>query len=58
MGLLSKITKGGIAKKVVDEARKPENQRAIKRMVGNVTGKGSSTDGPGDRRRPGGTGRV
>jgi hypothetical protein len=49
MGLLSKITKGGMAKKVVDEARKPENQRAIKRMVSNVTGKG------GDQRRPGGT---
>jgi hypothetical protein len=58
MGLLSKITKGGMAKKVVDEARKPENQSAIKRMVSNVTGKGSSTGGSADQRRPGGTGRV
>jgi len=27
MGLMSKIVKLGIAKKVYDEARKPENQR-------------------------------
>ena len=30
MGLMSKIVKLGIAKKVYDEARKPENQRRAK----------------------------
>ncbi len=30
MGLVSKIVKLGIAKKVYDEARKPENQRRAK----------------------------
>jgi hypothetical protein len=33
MGLLSKFVKAGIAKKVIDEARKPENQAKIKRGV-------------------------
>ncbi len=33
MGLMSKIVKIGIAKKVYDEARKPENQRRIKEAV-------------------------
>jgi hypothetical protein len=30
MGMMSKIVKLGIAKKVYDEARKPENQRKAK----------------------------
>lgn len=33
MGMVSKIVKLGIAKKVYDEARKPENQRRIKEAV-------------------------
>jgi hypothetical protein len=33
MGLVSKIVKLGIAKKVYDEARKPENQRKMKEAV-------------------------
>jgi hypothetical protein len=33
MGLLSKFVKAGVAKKVIDEARKPENQAKIKRGV-------------------------
>ncbi len=33
MGLLSKLTKAGIAKKALDEARKPENQRRIKGLI-------------------------
>lgn len=33
MGILRKIAKAGIAKKVYDEARKPENQAKIKRGV-------------------------
>lgn len=31
MGFLSKIAKTGAAKKVVDEARKPENKAKLKR---------------------------
>ncbi len=33
MGLVSKIVKIGIAKKLYDEARKPENQARMKRGV-------------------------
>jgi hypothetical protein len=50
MGLLSKLSKAGVAKKVVDEARKPDNQRKIKSAISSVTGKGKDT-------RPG-TGRA
>ena len=39
MGILSKITKAGIAKKVVDQARKPENQRKIKDAVSKMSDK-------------------
>ncbi len=39
MGLLGKLTKAGVAKKAVDEARKPQNQRKIKDLVSNITGK-------------------
>jgi len=45
MGIISKLTKLGIAKKAVDEARKPENQRKIKEMVGKAKDRSS-------RRRP------
>lgn len=45
MGLLSKLTKAGVAKKVVDEARKPENQRTIKNAVSNLTDKGKGSQG-------------
>jgi hypothetical protein len=33
VGLLSKAMKLGVAKKVYDEARKPENQQRIKEMI-------------------------
>ena len=33
MGFLSKIVKAGAAKKVVDQARKPENQAKLKSGV-------------------------
>ena len=33
MGLVSKVVKLGIAKKIYDEARKPENQRKMKDAV-------------------------
>lgn len=36
MGLLSGLAKAGLAKKVIDEARKPENQRRLKDAVAKV----------------------
>ena len=53
MGLLGKLTKAGVAKKVIDEGRKPENQRKIKNAISSFTNKnkGGGTAGPG------GTGR-
>jgi hypothetical protein len=33
MGILSGLVKVGLAKKVIDEARKPENQRKLKEVV-------------------------
>jgi hypothetical protein len=38
MGLLSGLTKVGLAKKAVDEARKPENQRRIKKLFSRSKG--------------------
>ena len=45
---MSKFAKAGVAKKVVDEARKPQNQRKIKDAISNFTnkGKGSGTKRP------------
>lgn len=40
MGLLSKLAKAGVAKRVFDEARKPHNQRRIKAAVSRVTNRG------------------
>ena len=37
MGLASKIVKIGIAKKLYDEARKPENQRKAKEAYAKFT---------------------
>ena len=42
MGLLSKLTKAGVAKKAVDKAREPQNQRKIKDAVSKFTGKGKN----------------
>ncbi len=39
MGFLSKIAKAGVAKKVVDQARKPENQAKLKRGLGQARAK-------------------
>ena len=33
MGLVSKLIKAGIAKKAIDIARKPENQRKAKEVI-------------------------
>jgi hypothetical protein len=39
MGIMSKIVKLGVAKKIYDEARKPENQRRVKEAVSNFQDK-------------------
>ncbi len=36
MGLFSGLAKAGLAKRAVDEARKPENQRKLKNVVAKV----------------------
>ena len=40
MGLLSGLVKAGIAKKVVDEARKPQNQAKAKQLFAQLQNKG------------------
>ena len=42
MGLISKLAKAGIAKKIYDEGRKPENQRKIKELVAKARNRGGS----------------
>ena len=42
MGLFSAITKGALAKKVVDEARKPQNQAKIKSAIASMRNKGGT----------------
>ena len=39
MGILGSLAKVGLAKKVFDEARKPKNQRKLKRLWSKATGK-------------------
>ena len=36
MGIFSGLAKAGLAKRAVDEARKPENQRKLKNVVAKV----------------------
>ncbi|SNS79935.1 hypothetical protein SAMN06893096_10872 [Geodermatophilus pulveris] len=52
MGLFSGAMKAGLAKKVVDEARKPQNQRKIKDLVANLTNRkgGGAASGRGTGR--------
>ncbi|WP_346619193.1 hypothetical protein [Blastococcus montanus] len=42
---MSKLTKGAAAKKVMNEAKKPQNQQKIKGALSKFTGKGKSTGG-------------
>ena len=52
MGLFSAITKGAVAKRVIDEGRKPENQAKIKRAVSSLrSGKGGAGGTGGTGRR-------
>ncbi len=39
MGLISGMVKAGIAKKAIDIARRPENQRKAKEFVSGLRGK-------------------
>jgi hypothetical protein len=43
MGLFSKLAKAGLAKKVYDELRKPENQAKIKSFVSSAMAKRSAS---------------
>ena len=56
MGLVSKIVALGIAKKVYDEARKPENQRRAKEATppSRPSGPGSTSHTLNTQRGPGG----
>ena len=42
VGLISAITKGALAKKAVDEARKPQNQAKIKSAIASMRTKGGN----------------
>jgi len=48
MGIVSKFLKAGVAKKAIDQARKPENQAKIKRGVEQLKAKQAGRKG----RRP------
>ena len=39
MGILSKLTKAGVAKKAMDEARKPQNQAKLKGLAAKLQNK-------------------
>ena len=39
MGLLSGLAKAGVAKKLIDEARKPQNQQKAKDLLAQVRAK-------------------
>ena len=46
MGIMSKLAKAGVAKKVVDQARKPQNQQKLKGLMSKARsrgGKGGTT---------------
>ena len=45
MGLISALTKAGLAKKAVDEARKPHNQARIKQIVARLSRRGAPQSG-------------
>ena len=43
MGLVSKLTKAGMAKKAADEARKPANQQKLRNLASKARGRGGKT---------------
>lgn len=40
MGLLSGMLKAGVAKKIINEARKPQNQQKIKDLIASAQNRG------------------
>ncbi|CAA9351183.1 MAG: hypothetical protein AVDCRST_MAG16-2374 [uncultured Frankineae bacterium] len=40
MGLINGLVKAGIAKKIFDEARKPQNQAKAKRLIAQLQNRG------------------
>ena len=52
MGLIRGAIFAGIAKKVIDEARKPHNQAKIKQLIAQVTDKNKKGGGTYGGRRP------
>lgn len=52
MSLFSGLAKAGIAKKVFDEARKPQNRAKAKELYRSVTGKRDGGRGPSGTPRP------
>ena len=51
MGIMSKLAKAGVAKKVIDEGRKPENQRKIKSAISSFRNKKNGGTAPPPRGR-------
>ncbi len=43
MGLMSTVVKAGIAKKVFDQLKKPENQARIKGLISSATSRRSKS---------------
>ena len=43
MGLISTVAKAGVAKKIFDQVRKPENQAKIKGLISSVTNRNKTT---------------
>lgn len=41
MGIFSKLAKAGLAKKAIDEARKPENQQKLRDLAAKARSRGS-----------------
>jgi hypothetical protein len=49
MGLFSAITKGALAKKAIDEGRKPQNQAKIKSAIASLRDSKGGGSGKGRR---------
>ena len=51
MGLFNGLAKAGVAKKVIDEGRKPENQRKITSAISSFRNKKNGGTAPAPRGR-------
>ena len=49
MGLFSAVTKGALAKKAIEEGRKPESQAKIKSAISSLRGNKGGTSGTARR---------